>query len=67
MQLFLEEDKEEEEEESAVYEFPCTVVAKKKSVVYKFHCTIVAVDFTYFESFTVHRNTRRAGCASEKG
>ena len=31
-----------------------------------FPCILVAACFTCFESFTVNRNTRRAGCVSEK-
>ena len=38
----------------------------KKSWVSDFLCIAVAVDFTYFETLTVYRNTRRVGCVSEK-
>ena len=41
----------------------------KKSAVRNFRVpTVVVVDFTYFESlmYIVYRNTRRAGCVSEK-
>ena len=38
----------------------------KKLAFYEFPCTVVAVDFTYFESLTMYRNTRRAGCVSKK-
>ena len=31
-----------------------------------FPCILVAARFTSFESLTVYRNTRRAGCVSEK-
>ena len=37
-----------------------------RSAVLEFPGIIVAVDFTYFESLTMYRNTCRAGYVSER-